>query len=150
MLTIRTFAETDREYVVELWRRCDLTRPWNDPHRDLDRKLAVDPDGLLVADIEARIVATVMAGYDGHRGWINYLAVDPDAHGRGIGAAMMAAAEELLAARGCPKVNLQVRSSNAAAAAFYEAIGYRLDDVVSYGRRLVDDRPAVDPPPEPD
>jgi ribosomal protein S18 acetylase RimI-like enzyme len=136
---IRAFAEPDRDAVVELWQRCDLTRPWNHPHHDIDRKLAVDPEGLLVADDGGKIVATVMVGYDGHRGWINYLAVDPDGQGGGLGARMMSAAEELLAARGCPKVNLQVRTSNAAAVAFYEAIGYLPDDVVSYGRRLVDD-----------
>jgi ribosomal protein S18 acetylase RimI-like enzyme len=139
MPEIRPFAEPDRAAVVALWRRCELTRPWNDPDRDIDRKLAVDPAGLLVAVEADRIVATVMAGYDGHRGWINYLAVDPAAQGGGVGALMMAAAEQLLSERGCPKVNLQIRTTNLAAVAFYEAIGYRPDDVVSYGRRLLDD-----------
>ena len=145
MITVRAFAESDRSAVVELWRRVDLTRPWNDPDRDIDRKLAVDADGFLVADDDGRIVATVMAGYDGHRGWINYLAVDPDGQGSGLGVRMMSAAERLLADRGCPKVNLQVRTGNGPAVGFYEAIGYERDDVVSYGRRLVDDRTA-DPP----
>lgn len=139
---IRPFAPGDRPTVVELWARVDLTRPWNDPERDIDRKLAVDPAGFLVATVDDRLVGTVMAGYDGHRGWINYLAVDPDARGQGLGARLMNAAEELLAARGCPKVNLQVRTSNVAAVDFYRAIGYEVDDVVSFGRRLVDDEPS--------
>ena len=142
-LAVRTFAEPDRAAVIRLWERCELTRPWNDPDRDIDRKLAVDPGGFLVGEIDDdghdTLVASVMAGYDGHRGWINYLAVDPDRRGRGHAAAMMAAAEELLRGRGCPKINLQVRTGNRPAIGFYEAIGYSHDEVVSLGRRLVDD-----------
>lgn len=138
-LVIRPFAEPDRAAVVELWTRCDLTRPWNDPGLDVDRKLAIDADGFLVGEVDGAIAASVMAGYDGHRGWINYLAVDPDRQGAGLARAMMDAAETLLADRGCPKINLQVRTSNGAALGFYEAIGYTVDDVVSMGRRLVDD-----------
>ena len=70
--------EADRDAVIELWRRCDLVRAWNDPHRDIDRKLARDPDLLLVGERDRVVVAAVMVGYDGHRGWVNYLAVDPD------------------------------------------------------------------------
>jgi ribosomal protein S18 acetylase RimI-like enzyme len=138
-LAIRPFAEPDRRAVVELWTRCQLTRPWNDPDRDIDRKLAVDPAGFLVGVTVVGVVATVMAGYDGHRGWINYLAVDPDLRGARHGAALMEAAERLLAARGCPKINLQIRTDNLDAIGFYEAIGYTRDDVVSFGRRLTDD-----------
>ncbi len=124
---------------MDLWARCGLVVPWNDPDRDIDRKLAVDPEGLLVGSLDDTLVATVMAGYDGHRGWVNYLAVDPAHRGAGLGAAMMAAAEQRLATLGCPKVNLQVRSANTEAAGFYRAVGYREDDVVSFGRRLVSD-----------
>ena len=138
-LEIRTFRADDRDTVVALWERCDLTRPWNDPHHDVDRKLERDPDGFLVGCVGDRVVASVMVGYDGHRGWINYLAVDPDARGAGHGRAVMRAAEAHLLALGCPKVNLQIRTSNPDAAQFYEAIGYTPDDVVSMGRRLIDD-----------
>ncbi len=138
-LSIRAVAEPDRAAVIALWERCDLTRSWNDPDRDIDRKLATDAAGFLIGETDAAIVASVMAGYDGHRGWINYLAVDPERQGEGHAAAIMTAAEELLRARGCPKINLQVRTGNATALAFYEAIGYAFDDVVSMGRRLVDD-----------
>lgn len=142
-LEIRPFDDADREQVIALWHRCELTRPWNDPSNDLDRKCAVDADGLLVGIVDGRVVATVMAGYDGHRGWINYLGVCPDHRGRRHGEAMMAAAERLLTARGCPKVNLQIRTSNTAALSFYESVGYVLDDVVSMGRRLVNDEPGA-------
>jgi ribosomal protein S18 acetylase RimI-like enzyme len=139
---VRPFSEADRTAVVALWARAHLTRPWNDPNRDIDRKLAIDPDGLLVGIVDDRVVATAMAGYDGHRGWVNYLAVDPDLRGNGLGALMMAAAIRLLEDRGCPKVNVQVRTDHAGAVDFYRAIGFEPDDVVSLGLRLVDDRPA--------
>jgi ribosomal protein S18 acetylase RimI-like enzyme len=139
-LEIRTFEFADRGEVIDLWTRCDLTRPWNDPSTDIDRKCAIDRDGFLVGLVDGAVVATVMAGYDGHRGWINYLGVHPDHRGMRHGQSMMAAAEQLLAARGCPKVNLQIRTSNSEALHFYESIGYTHDDVVSMGRRLVDDR----------
>lgn len=136
---IRAFAEPDRAAVVDLWRRCGLTRPWNDPDRDIDRKLTVQPELFLVGEEDRAVVATVMAGFDGHRGWINYLAVDPDRRGAGRGGALVAEVERLLLERGCPKVNLQVRSSNPEALAFYAALGYASDEVVSLGKRLVQD-----------
>lgn len=145
-LEIRVFDDSDRTEVIELWHRCELTRPWNDPDRDIERKLVVDADGFLVGVLDGRVIATVMAGYDGHRGWINYLGVDPDHRGQRHGEAMMAAAERVLAARGCAKVNLQIRTSNAAAMGFYESIGYAFDDVVSMGRRLVQDSTDVPAP----
>lgn len=138
-LTVRAYTERDRAAVVELWERCGLTRSWNDPNRDIDRKVAADAEGFLVGVVDGTVVATLIAGYDGHRGWINYLGVDPYLRGGGHGAAMMQAAEDLLAARGCPKVNLQIRTSNLDAVRFYESIGYVADDVVSMSRRLIDD-----------
>jgi len=147
---VRSFAPGARTRVARLWEACGLTRPWNDPYRDIDRKLERDAELLLVGEAPAsgaadgttttgRVVATVMAGYDGHRGWINYLAVDPDHRGEGHGRAMMEAAETRLLALGCPKVNLQVRTDNPDAVAFYEALGYSVDAVVSMGRRLITD-----------
>jgi ribosomal protein S18 acetylase RimI-like enzyme len=141
---VRPFTANDRAAVIDLWRRCELTRPWNDPGSDIDRKVATDPQGFLVltssdGDGESVIVASVMAGYDGHRGWINYMAVDPDHQRRGHAATIMRAAETLLTGRGCPKINLQIRTTNLDAVRFYESIGYSMDEVVSMGRRLIDD-----------
>ena len=138
-MNVRAFEPSDEAGVVELWRRCDLVRPWNDPHKDIARKLKVRPDLFLVGEIDGAIVATAMAGYDGHRGWINYLGVDPDRQNQGLGRAMMAEAERLLRAAGCPKINLQVRSSNSQAIEFYRQIGFAVDDVVSMGKRLESD-----------
>lgn len=135
---IRPFAEADTEAVVALWRRAGLTRPWNDPYQDITRKLAVQRELFLVADTDV-VVGSAMFGYEGHRGWVNYLAVDPAHRGRGVGRALMAEGERLLRDLGCPKLNLQVRGDNTEAAAFYERLGYERGDVVSYGRRLVED-----------
>ncbi|WP_418318973.1 GNAT family acetyltransferase [Piscinibacter sakaiensis] len=139
-VTIRAFADADEDAVVALWQACGLTRPWNDPHRDIERKRAVQRELFLVAeDGERRVVASVMGGYDGHRGWINYLAVDPRHQRQGIAAALVRELEARLLALGCPKLNLQVRSGNEAANRFYESLGYQRDDVVSFGRRLIPD-----------
>jgi ribosomal protein S18 acetylase RimI-like enzyme len=138
-VVIRPFERADERQVVELWRRCGLLRPWNDPHRDIVRKAAVQPDLFLVGDVDGLIVATAMAGYDGHRGWINYLAVAPERRLQGMGLAIVAHAEQALLDMGCPKINVQVRADNATAIGFYEAAGFRFDDVVSLGKRLVPD-----------
>ena len=138
-MRIRPFDLADEDAVVALWERCGLTRPWNDPRKDIRRKLAVRPDLFLVAELDGMVVGTVMAGYDGHRGWINYLGVDPTCQRRGIGRALMDEAEGLLRASGCPKINLQVRTTNTAAIEFYRQIGFVLDDVVSFGKRLEHD-----------
>jgi ribosomal protein S18 acetylase RimI-like enzyme len=141
VIHIRAFDRGDGDDVVALWHACDLVRPWNDPHRDIERKLRVRRDLFLVALDDQVLVGSVMAGYEGHRGWINYLAVDPRWRRRGIGRSLVSEAERLLAASGCPKVNLQVRSENSDVIAFYRASGYSLDDVVSLGKRLVTDDP---------
>ena len=141
-MTIRPFQSTDEGAVVALWARCGLTRPWNDPHKDIARKLAVRPDLFLVAELDGTLIGTVMVGYDGHRGWINYLGVDPTSRRQGVGRALMAEAERLLRREGCPKVNLQVRTSNTEAIEFYRRVGFAIDDVVSLGRRLEHDGPA--------
>lgn len=146
MLTTRPFLSEDETVVIDLWRRCGLVRPNNDPHKDILRKTKVRPDLFLVGLLDGQIVAAVMVGYEGHRGWINYLAVSPDHQKRGFGRQMMAEAERLLRAEGCPKINLQVRTSNAEVLAFYRAIGFVTDDVVSLGKRLEHDaKPPSDP-----
>jgi ribosomal protein S18 acetylase RimI-like enzyme len=136
---IREFRLGDEEAVVSLWVACELTRPWNDPHADIERKLADSPALLLVGEEEGSVIGSVMAGYDGHRGWINYLAVHPSRRGSGFGRALMDAAEERLLALGCPKINLQVREDNEAACAFYEAIGYQRQPLADFGKRLIRD-----------
>ncbi len=139
-MLIRPFEESDADAVVALWRVCGLTRRWNDPHLDIARKLEVQPDLFLVGvDDTSTVVASAMGGYDGHRGWVNYLAVHPDARGAGHGRDLMNEVESLLLARGCPKINLQVRGDNTEAIAFYAAIGYGVDDAVSLGKRLIAD-----------
>ena len=143
-MQIREFQPPDHEAVIDLWIRCELTRPWNNPHADILRKLAVDSDLFLVGTIDGEIVATVMGGYEGHRGWINYLAVDPSVQRRGLGRLMMDAVEPLLLARGCPKINLQVRETNQDAVGFYHAIGYVVDPVICLGKRLIVDPPLED------
>jgi ribosomal protein S18 acetylase RimI-like enzyme len=136
---IRPFEDADEPAVVALWQRCGLTRPWNDPAKDIRRKCAEQP-GLFGVMVEgAEVVGTVMAGYEGHRGWINYLAVDPSRQQQGLGRQLMAWSEARLRERGCPKINLQVRRGNEAVLAFYAALGYADDDVVSLGKRLEHD-----------
>jgi ribosomal protein S18 acetylase RimI-like enzyme len=136
---IRPFREDDTEAVVALWEEAGLTRPWNDPRKDIERKLRVQREWFLVVEDDGRIVASVMAGYDGHRGWVNYLAVAHSHRGRGLGRTLMAEVERLLGEAGCPKVNLQVRGTNEEALGFYERLGYKRDDALSLGRRLEHD-----------
>lgn len=140
-MNVRSYRHPDDEIaVVALWERCNLVRPANDPRKDIARKLRVHPEMFLVGELDARIVVTVMAGYEGHRGWINYLAVDPEHRRKGYAGSIMAEAERLLRAAGCPKINLQVRSSNSAVIEFYRSIGYVVDDVTSMGKRLEQDQ----------
>jgi len=139
MVTVRGFREDDRSAVIELWGRCGLTVAWNDPGRDIDRKLEDSPDLFFVAVENDRPVGTCMAGYDGHRGWIYYLAVHPDHRYRGIACGLVRHAEQTLADRGCPKINLMVRDTNTPVQAFYRKLGYRKDAVTVLSRRLVRD-----------
>jgi ribosomal protein S18 acetylase RimI-like enzyme len=139
-MKIRAFRSEDESAVVAHWERCGLVRPWNDPRKDIARKLKVQSELFLVGLADHAIVATAMAGYEGHRGWVNYLAVAPEWQRQGIGRAMMHEVERLLRDAGCPKVNLQVRDANADALAFYSALGYARDEVVSMGKRFETDR----------
>lgn len=141
-MDIRPFTHADEAAVIQLWERCELTRPWNEPRRDIRRKLAVRPDLFLVGAIAGEVVASVMVGYDGHRGWVNYLAVDPEHRKRGLGRALMAEAELRLLREGCPKLNLQVRATNPEIVAFYQRLGYEVEEIVSLGKRLIRDEPA--------
>jgi ribosomal protein S18 acetylase RimI-like enzyme len=138
-MQIRPFRDSDEAAVIALWEAAGLTRSWNDPRKDIERKRSVQREWFLVGTVDAAVMASIMVGYDGHRGWINYLAVDPAQRMQGHARTLMREAERLLAAAGCPKINLQIRTSNAQVIAFYEAIGYGQDDVVSFGRRLIAD-----------
>ncbi len=136
-MTIRPYQAGDETAVVRLWEACGLVRPQNDPRKDIARKVRVNPEWFLVAEAaDGHLVGTVMAGYEGHRGWINYLAVEASVRRCGLGRALMAAAETRLRAAGCPKINLQVRPENPAAIEFYQRIGFVVEGAVSLGRRL--------------
>jgi ribosomal protein S18 acetylase RimI-like enzyme len=140
-IEIRSFRDADEPAVIRLWESCGLVRPWNDPRKDIARKMRVQPELLLVGTIEGAIVASAMAGYDGHRGWINYLAVEPEHRRRGLASALMTEAEHRLRGLGCAKMNLQVRRDNQEAVAFYQRLGFTEDAVVSFGKRLELDGP---------
>ena len=140
-LHIRPFQSVDEDAVIALWHACGLVVPQNNPKRDIARKLRVNAEWFLVGELDGAVIGTCLAGYEGHRGWINYLAVHPDQQRRGLARELMQHAETLLRAAGCPKINLQVRRTNAAVIAFYEAIGFAVDDVVSLGKRLEHDTP---------
>ncbi len=137
---IRQYHAEDQQDVIDLWARCGLVAPQNNPKRDIERKLKVNPEWFLVGQFEDKVIATCMAGYEGHRGWINYLAVAPEYRREGFATQIMREAERILRDAGCPKINLQIRTSNAAVIEFYKAIGYNTDDVVSMGKRLEHDR----------
>ncbi|ASJ72415.1 GNAT family acetyltransferase [Granulosicoccus antarcticus] len=138
-MKIRPFETRDTDEVIMLWEACALTRPWNNPALDIQRKSALDDDLFLVGEKDGMIAGTVMAGYEGHRGWINYLAVAPSARHCGLGKQLMINVEARLLELGCPKINLQIRHGNDAVIAFYEAIGFSTDACVSMGKRLIPD-----------
>ena len=139
MTSIRAFALRDTESVIALWQATGLTRSWNNPHLDIQRKLSVQPELFLVAVDADELVGTVMAGYDGHRGWIYYLASDPSRRGEGIGRALVTAAEEALLELGCPKVQLMVRPGNSDVLGFYDSLGYERFETTTTGKRLIAD-----------
>ena len=139
MTSIRAFALRDTESVIALWQATGLTRSWNNPHLDIQRKLTVQPELFMVAEDGPDVIGTVMAGYDGHRGWIYYLASDPARRGEGIGRDLVAAAEEALLELGCPKVQLMVRPGNEDVLGFYDALGYERFDTTTTGKRLIAD-----------
>ncbi|WP_375428662.1 GNAT family acetyltransferase [uncultured Sphingomonas sp.] len=134
---IRTAQEADSAAVVSLWRVCGLTRPWNDP--DADFRLALRGAGstVLITPTDGALVGSVMIGFDGHRGWLYYLSVDPAHRSQGIGRTLVEAAERWLAAKGLPKVQLMVRSENQAVQGLYERLGYEPQLVVVFGKRLM-------------
>ena len=135
-LEIQPFQKWHEAPVIDLWRRSDLVVPWNDPPTDIAAKLDFQPELFLVGLCDGAVVGSVMAGYDGHRGQINYLAVDPEQRGRGLGRELMQAAEQVLRRLGCQKINLQIRASNTNVLAFYETLGFEAETTINLGKRL--------------
>ena len=139
-LLIRPLKEGDEEALVSLWNMCKLTVPWNNPYKDIVRKLKVQADLFLVGYLEDKLIASVMAGYDGHRGWINYFAVHPDFQARGYGKQLMDNVENRLRELGCPKINLQIREGNDKVLSYYQKLGFVEEKRINMGKRLEDDR----------
>jgi len=135
-MEIQEYDNKYKESVISLWRECGLVIPQNNPEKDIERKLQVDRDLFLVGLLGNEVIVSVMGGYEGHRGWINYLAVKPEHKRKGYGQSIMQAVETLIHNKGCPKINLQVRTSNETVIKFYESIGYGNDNVVGLGKRF--------------
>ena len=140
MMEIRPFAPADEDAVVDLWERCALTRPWNDPRKDIQRKLTTQAELFLVGNLEGSIVATVMAGYDGHRAWLYLVAVAPEHRKLGIGRRLVLDAVARLRRLGASKLNLQINTDNAGVVGFYEKLGFRVEPRVSMGLLLEEER----------
>jgi len=140
-LIVRTYTARDEATVVDLWKHCNLTVPWNNPHSDINRKMDDSPHLFFVAELKDDLIATCMAGYDGHRGWIYYLAVRSDLRRKGIATRLIKHSEKALAALGCPKVDLMVRQSNEDVLGFYHSLGYSDESVSVLGKRLTEDSP---------
>ena len=139
-LLIRPFQEGDVEALVSLWNMCKLTVPWNNPYKDIARKLKVHAELFLVGYLEDKLIASVMAGYDGHRGWINYFAVHPDFQARGYGKQLLTNVENGLRALGCPKINLQIRERSDKVFSYYQKLGFVEEKRINMGKRLEDDQ----------
>lgn len=140
-LTIRNYLPADQSKVISLWQECGLLVPWNNPYRDIERKYRNSPEMFFIGDLGSELVATCMAGYDGHRGWIYYLAVKNSCRGMGIASEMVKHAESSLIAINCPKIDLMVRNTNDEVISFYQSIGYEPDPVVVLSKRLIEDEP---------
>ena len=138
-LQFRQFHPDDTEQTIALWQACGLTRPWNDPYKDIERKLQQEPELFIVAQQNAQLVGSVMAGYDGHRGWIYYLSVLPQYQSLGVGKSLVSQAEQRLRDKGCPKIQLMIRQDNSAVQAFYQTLGYEPAQVLVLGKRLIED-----------
>ncbi len=138
-MKVRSFQIADKKTVIDLWKDCELVVPWNNPDKDIERKIKVGSDLFLVGELDNKLIAAVMGGYEGHRGWANYLAVQPRHQGKGFARQMMKALESRLLEKGCPKINLQIRKTNVDVIRFYESLGYKVDASISLGKRLIPD-----------
>jgi len=138
-MIVRQFKAQDTDQVIALWQECELTRPWNNPLLDIERKQQQDDSLFLVGELDNQLIASVMGGYDGHRGWMYYLAVSPKHRRCGYARELISHLEQKLIALGCPKLNLQIRTDNIAVQEFYHEIGFTEDATVSMGKRLIPD-----------
>ena len=138
---IRTFQPDDQSAVIDLWQQCGLIVPWNNPLADIERKLSTSPELFYVGLMDNELIASCMAGYDGHRGWIYFLAVQNAFQRQGFASRLVDHAEAALIKIGCPKIDLMVRSSNESVISFYKSIGYDIDPVVVLSKRLMKDEP---------
>ena len=139
LITYRKFKKTDTDAVIKLWKTCKLIVTWNDPLKDIRRKLSVKDNLFIIGEINKKIIATAMAGYDGHRGYIYYLAVLPEHQKKRIGSSILSIIEQKLYKLGCPKINLFVRNTNIKVKAFYKTNNYEMQDSQIYGKRLIKD-----------
>ena len=140
-LIIRHYQSGDEQDVIRIWQQCGLLVSWNNPYSDIERKQEDSPELFFVGVQEGKLVATCMAGYEGHRGWLYYLAVDEECRHRGIATGMVQHAEAALQVTGCPKIDLMIRNTNEEVISFYRSMGYELDPVVVMSKRLVTDTP---------
>ena len=138
-MKIREYKEQDLENIISLWNDCELTVSWNNPRKDVSRKLTEKPDIFLVGEINGKVIACVMGGYDGHRGSINYMAVSPQHQKQGYAKQLMKEVESRLLKLGCPKINIMIRDTNKKVIQFYKSIGYSTDPVICMGKRLIPD-----------
>ena len=136
-INYRLFSSKDKQYVLELWETCNLIVSWNDPEKDILRKLSVRDDLFILAEINKKIIATAMGGYDGHRGYIYYLAVLPEFQKKGVGSKILSVVEKKLLKIGCPKINLFVRNTNVQVKSFYKKNQYTFQESEIYGKRLI-------------
>ena len=137
--SIRTFESSDTNRVIFIWEQCGLVRSWNNPNLDIQRKLSFQKDLFFIGELDNEIIATAMFGYDGHRGWLNYFAVIPKYQKKGFGGKLLNFGETILTEKGCPKLNIQIRTENIEAMNFYKRVGYTEDAAVSFGKRLIED-----------
>ena len=138
---IEVYNSDDQADLIKLWQECGLVVPWNNPLSDIARKMEDSPELFYCGKIDGHLVASCMAGYDGHRGWIYFLAVAKSQQRTGLAAKLVAHVEAKLLELGCPKLELMVRDTNREVIAFYEAIGFGLDPVKVLSKRLSDDAP---------
>ncbi len=136
MIKFREIEDQDVEAVIALWRACELTRPWNDPYKDISLARGAENSVVLVGECEGKLAASVMAGHDGHRGALYYVAVEPEFRGRGYGKAAVREAESWLAWQDVTKINILVRAENEAVRGFYEKLGYEINPVMCMGRKI--------------
>ena len=136
---ITIFEDKHRTQVIDLWEKCNLIKSWNDPNKDIDRKLKVNDNLFLIVEFNKVIIGSAMIGYDGHRGSLYYLAVDPKHQRKGVGKMLMKEIEKRLIEVGCPKINIFIRNSNIEVKEFYQSIDYEEQNCLVYGKRLIPD-----------